>query len=136
MAHISKERLQGEGKKLKPIRYGPLRILEKIGNNAFRLDFPSYMKIYDVVNVENLRLYEPPLIEDQRGNVQIPSIEDFHPEYLDDLQQDTILDRRTRSSKRGNVDYLRVGLKGTNPSKSKWIKIGKVRELYPHLPYN
>ena len=67
--HISKERLQGEGKKLKPIRYGPFKILENIGNNAFKLDFPSYMKIYSVVNVENLRLYEPPLIEYQGENV-------------------------------------------------------------------
>ena len=41
--NINKERLQGEGKKLKPIRYGPFRILENIGNNAFRLDLPSYM---------------------------------------------------------------------------------------------
>ena len=28
--YISKERMQGEGKKLKPIRYGPFRILENI----------------------------------------------------------------------------------------------------------
>ena len=42
--YISKERLQGEGKKLKPIRYGPFKILEKIGNNDFKLDFPSYMQ--------------------------------------------------------------------------------------------
>jgi len=60
--HISKERLQREGKKIKPIRYGPFRILEKIGNNAFRLDLPSYIKMYVVVNVENLTLYEPHLI--------------------------------------------------------------------------
>jgi len=33
--HIRKERLQGEGKKLKPIRYGPFRILEKVGKIAF-----------------------------------------------------------------------------------------------------
>jgi hypothetical protein len=45
----------------------------------------------------------------------------------------TILDRRMRTSKRGNVEYLRVGIKGTNPSKGKWIGVGKVRELYPHL---
>ena len=86
-----------------------------------------------VVNVENLRLYEPPLIEYQRGNVQIPSIEYFSLEYLEELQQDTILDRRTRTSKRGNVEYLCVGLKGKNPSKAKWIEIGRVRELYPHM---
>ncbi len=42
--HINKERLQGEDKKIKPIRYGPFRILEKIGGNSFRLDLPSYMK--------------------------------------------------------------------------------------------
>jgi len=70
---------------LKPIRYGPFRILEKIGDNAFRLDLPSYMKICVVINVENLRLYESPLIEDQGKNVQIPSIEDFSLEYLDEL---------------------------------------------------
>jgi hypothetical protein len=68
--YISKERLKGEGKKLKPIRYGPFKI---------------------------------------------------------------ILDRRMRTSKRGNVEYLQVGLKGTNPSKAKWIEVGRVRELYPHL---
>ena len=60
--HIRKERLQGEGKKLKPIHYGPFRILENIGENVFKLDFPSYMQIYSIVNVENLRFYEPPLI--------------------------------------------------------------------------
>ena len=67
--YISKERLQAEGKKLKLIHYGPFKILEKIGNNAFKLDLLSYMKIYSIVNVENLRLYEPPLIEDQGESV-------------------------------------------------------------------
>jgi hypothetical protein len=38
-----------------------------------------------------------------------------------------------RTSKQGNVEYLRVGLKGTNLSKAKWIEVGKVREIYPHL---
>ena len=121
--YISKERLQGEGKNLKPIRYGPFKILEKIGNNAFKLDFPPYMKIYYIVNVENLILLEPPLIDDQGEHVQLPSIYDFSPEYLDEIQQDLILDRRTRTSRRGNVEYLRVRLKGQNTSNAKWMKI-------------
>ena len=33
--YISKERLKGEGKRLKSIRYGPFKIVEKIGDNAF-----------------------------------------------------------------------------------------------------
>jgi hypothetical protein len=55
--HISKDRLKGEGKKLKPIHYGPFTILEKSGSNALHLDLPPYMKIYSVVNVENLKLF-------------------------------------------------------------------------------
>jgi hypothetical protein len=49
--------------------------------------------MYAIVNVENLKLYEPPLIDDQGGHVQIPSIDDFSPEYLTELQEDTILDQ-------------------------------------------
>lgn len=81
------------------------------------------MQVYAVVNVENLRLYEPPLSEDQGENVQIPSIEYLSPKYVEELQQDTILYRKRRNSRRWNVEYLRVGLKGTNPSKAKWIEI-------------
>ena len=89
--------------------------------------------MYSVVNVENVCLYQPTLIDDQGSDVQLPSIEYFSLEFMDELKEDTILDRRTRASKRGSVDYLRVGLKGSNPSKAKWMEIGKLRELYPHI---
>ena len=77
--HIRNERMQGEGKNIKPIHYGPFKIIKQVGNNAFQLDFPSYMQMYSVVNVENLRLYEPPLIDDQGSDIQLPFIEDFSP---------------------------------------------------------
>jgi hypothetical protein len=104
--HISKERLKGEGKKLKPIRYGPFNILKKSGTNTFLLDLPPYMKIYSVVKVENLELFEPPMIMDQDEEVSIPLVDEFAFEYLDELQEDIILDRKTRNSHRGDVDYL------------------------------
>ena len=61
--------MQGEGKKLKPIRYGPFKILRQVGNNAFQLDFLSYMQMYSIVNVENLSSYEPPLIVDYESDI-------------------------------------------------------------------
>ena len=64
------------------------------------------MQMYSVVNIENLRLYEPPLIDGQGSDVQLPSIEYLSPEFLDELKEDIILDRRTRASKRGSVHYL------------------------------
>jgi hypothetical protein len=125
--------LQGEGKKIKPICYGPFKILDKIGSNAFRIELPPYMQIYLVVNVGKLRLYEPPMIEDQGESVQIPSIDVFSLEYMNELQDDTILDKRVYTSHRGSVEYLRVGLKEKNPSQAKWMETGKVRVQYPHL---
>jgi len=126
--------MKGEGKKLRPIRYGPFTILEKIGNNAFRLDLPIYMQMYFVVNVENLKLYGPPLIMDTDEVGTVPMFDDFAPEYLDELPEDIILDRRTRTSRRGDVEYLQVGFKGMHPSKAKWMEKERVREKFPHLP--
>jgi hypothetical protein len=131
--HINKEILKGEGNKFKPIHYGPFNILEKSGTNAFHLDLPPYMHIYLVVNVENLKFFGPPIIMDQYEEVSIPLVDEFSPEYLDELKEDIILDRRMGNSRRGDADYIRVGLKGTHPSKEKWIEKDKVRELFPHL---
>ena len=121
-----------EGKKFNPIRYGPFTILENIGTNAFCLELLPYMQIYSMVNVENLKLYEPPMIMDERENVSFPSVDEFFLEYMDELKEDVILDRRTRTSRRGDVEYLRVGIKGTHPIKAKWIEKDKVSEQFPH----
>ena len=77
--------MQGEGKKLKPIRYGPFRILEKIGENAFCFDLLAYMHIYSVVNADCLRLFEPSMIEDPEERIQLPFVDDLLPEYLNEL---------------------------------------------------
>ena len=60
---LNKERLQGPGKKIKDLRYGPFDVLEKVGNNAYILSLPPYMHIYSVVNVENTKLYEPSMLD-------------------------------------------------------------------------
>jgi hypothetical protein len=43
------------------------------------------MNIYSVVNVENLKLFEPPMIMDRDEEVSILSVDEFSPQYLDDL---------------------------------------------------
>ena len=125
--------MQGEGKNLQPIRYGPFRILEKIGENVFCLDLPAYMHIYLVINADCLRLFEPSMIEDPEEQSQLPSIHELLPEYLNELQEDIVLDRKVRRTHTGNVEYLRIGLKGSKSSSAKWIEIGQVRQQFPHL---
>jgi hypothetical protein len=51
------------------------------------------------------------MIVDEYENVQVPSIYDFAPKYLNELQQDVILDKKIQSLRRGDVEYFRVGLK-------------------------
>jgi hypothetical protein len=37
------------------------------------------------VNIENMKLFEPPMIMDWDEEVSIPSVDEFVPEYLDEL---------------------------------------------------
>lgn len=83
--------------------------------------------MYSVVNVENLKLYEPPLIMDTNKVGTVPTVDDFAPEYLEELPEDIILDIRTRTSWQGDIDYLRDGFKGMYPSKARCLEKEKVR---------
>ena len=64
----------------------------------------------------------------------VPTVDDFAPEYLDKLPKDIILEKITRTSRRGNVDYLRVGFKKMHPNKARWMEKEKAREQFPHFP--
>ena len=87
---LNKERLHGPAKKIKALRYGPFEILEKAGDNSYRLSLPPYMYIYSVVNVENLKLYEPCML-DQEEEHALPSVEDLAPDAQAELTEDTVL---------------------------------------------
>lgn len=73
------------------------------------------------------------MIEDPKEKSQMPSINDLLLEYLNELEEDIVMDRKVRTTCRGDVVYLRIGLNGLKPSSARWIEIGKVRKLYLHL---
>jgi hypothetical protein len=98
--------MKDEGKNLKPIQYGPFKILENIGTNSFRLDLPSYMKMYSIVNVDNLKLCEPPMITDEDSSIQDTKVDYFSSEYLEELREYVILNKRIKTSQRGDVKYI------------------------------
>ena len=62
------------------------------------------------------------------------TVDDSTPKYLDELLEDIILGRRSRTTRKGDVEYLQVGFKGMNPSKTKWLEKERVREQFPHFP--
>jgi hypothetical protein len=77
--------MKGEGKNLRSIRYGPFRIMDKIGTNAFQLDLLSYKHMYSIVNVKILKLCDLRMIMGEVEDVRVPIIDDFELEYLDKL---------------------------------------------------
>jgi hypothetical protein len=59
---LNKERLQGPGKNIKALRYGPFEVLKKVEDNSYKISIPPYMHIYSVVNVDNLKIYDPSML--------------------------------------------------------------------------
>jgi hypothetical protein len=56
---------------------------------VYHLDLPAHLGIHDVLNVNNLKLFEPPILEDT-VTVQHPmdNIPDFQPPLLHDKIMD------------------------------------------------
>ncbi|BFG20045.1 hypothetical protein CerSpe_063190 [Prunus speciosa] len=132
--HLGKERLTGEGKKLKPIRYGPFKIIKQIDDNAFQLELPPYMHMYLVINVKNLKLFEPSLLDDDPDeDTRLPSVDDLKIELEDPLLEDCILEQKVHETRHGKYEYFRIGSKGQLPSKSKWYIRHKATQEFPHL---
>jgi len=83
------------------------------------------MHIYSVINADCLRLFEPSMIEDPEEQIQLPSIDDLLLEYLNELQEDTMLHRKVRTTRKGNVEYLKIRLKGSKPSSESGLRLDK-----------
>ena len=86
-------------RKLLPRWIGPFRVVEKIGNQAYRLALPSkYARLHDVFSVQLLEMYNRKEPNDELF-LPMPDLED--PE--DEWEVEEILDRRTRKNV---VQYL------------------------------
>lgn len=63
---VNKEILQGFGKKIKVLWYGPFDIFEDMGYNAYGLNIHPYMCIFIVMNVyfhSIFKLYDPFMLD-------------------------------------------------------------------------
>jgi hypothetical protein len=78
--HLSKKHIHGQGKKIKPIRYGPFEIVQQVAENVFPLELPTHMITYYVINVENLKLYKPSMLDEGVDELLVlPKMDDLVP---------------------------------------------------------
>ena len=101
-----------------------------MGENAYRLDLPPQLGIDNVINVNNLKLFEPPLLEDA---VSITHPVDKIPDFQLPVAHDTLLDNRTRSTRnKVHTSYL-VARQGQTPAQAKWITSTALKTMLPQL---
>jgi hypothetical protein len=113
--HVTPEPMRGQtSRKLQPKYYGPFKILEKTGPNAYKLELPPTIKIHPVINADRLKPYkENPQEFGSRGEDHPPPIQvEDHDEY----EVDKILKKRTRG---GRIEYL-VAWKGYPLEEATW----------------
>ncbi|KAA8538962.1 hypothetical protein F0562_025654 [Nyssa sinensis] len=132
--HLGKERLRGQGKKLKPIHYGPFKFLRRIRENACQLDLPIYMEMYSIVNVEKLKLFEPFMLYSEPQEM-LPSIDDLVVERETSLTEDTILEKKVTTTRHGNRESFRIGCQSQCASKAKWFSRETGQAQFPHLQF-
>ena len=102
MFHLNKETLQGHIKKIKKIKElqcVPFEVLDDVGDNAYRLSIPPYMFIYLVVDVENMKLYEPSMLDLESEQV-LAYVEDLALEAQVVLVEYIVLQMRSVSTRR------------------------------------
>jgi len=97
---------------------GLVPFLQQIGENAFRLDLPSHLGVHDVVNVNQLKLYDPPHLEDE---FVISHTKDTIPNFQPLLEEDTFLDVCTGNTWDESTTTYQVGCKGSLPTQAKWM---------------
>ena len=74
--------------------------------------------MYSIVRLENLKLYDSPMIMDQEDNAHVPYVHDFEPKYIDELQEKNILDMGRRNSLRRDAKYICMDHKSLHPRKA------------------
>jgi hypothetical protein len=120
-------------KKLKPLRYGPFEIIEQVNENAFRLKLPPYMQINSVVNVENLKLFKPSMLDEEEEHQVLPTIEDLAPHGIEELKEDIVLQHKEQNNLHRTTRNVVDWSQGTDSKESKWYERNQIASKFPHL---
>nr|GEX36062.1 hypothetical protein [Tanacetum cinerariifolium] len=93
---------------------------KKNGEKACKLELPTYMELYSVVNVDKLKLFEPSMLDDEPVE-SLPSVDALATGKETVLTEDTIVERKTSSTKREERQSFQIGKKRTTPKCNKVV---------------
>ena len=124
MVHLNKARLQkGVPTKLQMRRIGPCKILEKYGQNAYKVDLPNDLNISPIFNVQDLIVYRGPEMTESTQKIEIDrDVRNIKIQPQPKLQAERILDSRVKKTTRRRVyrEYL-VQWRGLPVAEATWL---------------
>jgi len=113
------------------LRYGPYLITEHLGANAFHLDLPPYVGLHPIFNVDKLKLFEPPLLDELEETPR--HLDSIIPDFVSLLDEHRIFEHQTKKTRTSSFDSFLVRRKGQYPYQAKWISLDRLRMTFPHL---
>ncbi|KAJ4710029.1 Retrotransposon protein, putative, Ty3-gypsy subclass [Melia azedarach] len=119
----------GKRGKLSPRYMGPFKIIERIGEVAYRLALPPELsRIHDVFHVSMLRKYisDPSHILDSQ-----PAQLEENLTYEEEAVQ--ILDSREQQLRNKTIPLVKVLWRNHNVEEATWEREDQMRAKYPHL---
>ncbi|XP_073300486.1 uncharacterized protein [Primulina huaijiensis] len=116
-------------RKLSPCYVGSYKILDRVGDFAYRLALPpSLFAIQDVFHISMLRKYEP-----DTSHVLQPDEVELDPSLSYVEQPVRIMDRKKKILRNKVIPLVRVQWTRHGAEESTWELESKMRESYPHL---
>ena len=129
-------------KKLSAKRYGPFKILAKVGESAYQIELPdNWQLLHPVFNESLLTPYVKPAFPSQQK--PLPPPPDVVGEELE-YEVEKILDSRTRRAGRNPFTEFLIAWKGYGPEHNQWIKkkdlfarelLADFHKKYPQKPF-
>ncbi|KAI3814200.1 hypothetical protein L1987_18948 [Smallanthus sonchifolius] len=115
--------------KLSPRFVGPLRIMARVGEVAYRLELPDELNgIHPTFHVSHLRK----CLADESAHVPLTHIEvDNSLNYIE--QPVSILDKKEKRLRNKIIQLVKVQWKHRKGSEATWETEKEMRESYPHL---
>ena len=119
----------GKRGNLSPRYIGPYKIVERIGEVAYRLELPSYLdRIHDVFHVSMLRKYIP-----NPSHVLTEQPVEIQENLTYEEEPVQILDRREQVLRNKTIPLVKVLWRSHTVEETTWEHEEQMKRHYPHL---
>ena len=108
--------------------FGPYKILQRVGEVAYKLDLPSSSQVHPVVHVSQLKKHVPPLTPVSTSLASLASVTDI---ALEPLQ---IIERAYVPHGGATATRVRIRWTGLPPDMTSWEDANDLCRRYPRAP--